>query len=265
MFKSLADYVRLAFSYIRLNLNAQLEYRGAFLSEVISMFLNDCVWIVFWVFFFMRFPILQGWVLEDVVTLWSVSAAGFGLAYGFMGNGLYLARIIAQGELDVWMMHPRAVLPHVLLGRMSASAWGDVLFGYIVYLSLVRPDFVHFVLFVGLSISVAILCVGFSILTGSLGFFIGNAGAISDQLRFAVVTFATYPSTLFDGWVKILLFTAIPAGFMSYLPVEALRALSLRHAGFALLGSMGVLAAGTALFHIGMKRYESGNLIAMRE
>jgi ABC-2 type transport system permease protein len=264
VFRSLKDYLRLAAAYVRLNLNAQLEYRGAFFSEVLSMFLNDCAWIIFWMFFFMRFPILSGWGLNDVMTLWAICAAGFGLAYSVMGNGLYLARLIAQGEIDVWLLHPRAVLPHILLGRMSASAWGDVLFGYGVYLALVCPDVVHFAMFVCLSLSVAVLFVGFSVMTGSLGFFLGNAGAISDQMRSAMVTFATYPAALFDGWIKVILFTAIPAGFVSYAPVEALRTLSLAHAGFALLGSIGILSAGAGLFYLGLRRYESGNLIAMR-
>jgi ABC-2 type transport system permease protein len=80
-----------------------------------------------------------------------------------------------------------------------------------------------------------------------------------------MITFATYPAPLFDGWMKVLLFTALPAAFVSYVPVEALRTLSLAQAGFAFLGYIAILAAGTAVFYAGLKRYESGNLISMRE
>ena len=48
--------------------------------------------------------------------------------------------VIARGQLDAWMLYPRALLPHMLLGRMNATAWGDALFGYVVYLALVRPE-----------------------------------------------------------------------------------------------------------------------------
>jgi len=264
MLAQIRNYLGLAVAYTRLNLNAQLEYRGAFISQVAAMFLNDGVWVVFWILFFTRFPVLRGWSLDDVVTLWAVTAAGFGLAHAIYGNALQLAGVIARGQLDAWMLYPRALLPHMLLGRMNATAWGDALFGYVVYLALVRPDLVHFVLFVALTISVALVFVGFSVFAGSLSFFLGDASSLADQWRAAVITFSTYPSVLFEGAVKLLLFTLLPAGFVGYLPVQALRDLSLADAGLALAGACGVLSAGVALFYLGLRRYESGNLMEMR-
>ena len=264
MLTQLRNYIGLAAAYTRLNLNAQLEYRGAFLSQVVAMFLNDAVWVVFWALFFTRFPVLRGWNVNDVITVWAIAAAGFGLAYAIFGNGLQLASLIAQGQLDVWMLYPRALLPHMLLGRMTATAWGDALFGYVVYIGFVRPDLTHFLLFVGLSLSVALLFVGFSVLSGSLSFFMGNSAGLTEQWRFAMLTFSTYPAILFEGGVKVLLYTLIPAGFITYLPIQALRELSLVHAALALLGALGVLAAGVGVFYYGLRRYESGNLMEMR-
>jgi ABC-2 type transport system permease protein len=228
------------------------------------MFLNDGVWVVFWVLFFTRFPVLRGWNIADVITVWALAAAGFGLAHAIYGNVLTLAGLIAQGQLDVWMLYPRALLPHLLLGRMSASAWGDALFGYAVYLGFVRPDLPHFLLFVALTWSVMLLFVGFGVLTGSLSFFLGNAASLADQWRFAMLTFSTYPAVLFEGAIKLLLYTLVPAGFVSYLPVQALRELSLGYAALALLGALAITAAGVGLFYLGLRRYESGNLMEMR-
>jgi viologen exporter family transport system permease protein len=208
--------------------------------------------------------VLRGWSLDDVITIWAVTAAGFGLAHAIYGNALQLAGLIAQGQLDVWMLYPRALLPHLLLGKMNASAWGDALFGYAVYVVFVRPDPVRLLLFIALTLSVAILFVGFSVLAGSLGFYLGNASNLADQWRFAMLTFSTYPAVLFEGAVKLLLFTLVPAGFVSYLPIQALRDLSLLDAGLALAGAVGVLAAGVAVFYYGLRRYESGNLMEMR-
>lgn len=264
MLAKLSNYVALAGAYTRLNFNAQLEYRGAFLSQVFAMFINDMVWVAFWALFFTRFPVLRGWTIADVITVWAMAAAGFGLAGAVAGNALTLASLIAQGQLDVWMLYPRALLPHLLLGRMSASALGDALFGYVVYVLFVRPDLPHFLLFAALTLSTALLFTGFSVLTGSLSFYLGNASALAEQWRFAMITFSTYPAILFDGAVKVLLYSLIPAAFVTYLPVEALRRLSLGHGALALLGALAVLAAGVLLFYHGLRRYESGNLMEMR-
>ena len=265
MLSAFGNYLKLAAAYVRLNLNAQLEYRGAFLSQVAAMFLNDGVWVAFWSLFFTRFPVLRGWQIKDVISIWAITAAGFGLAHAIYGNGWHLAKLIAQGQLDVWMLYPRSLLPHMLLGRMNATAWGDAAFGYVVYLVFVRPDVTHLILFIGLSLSVAMLFVGFSILTGSLSFFVGNGAGLMEQWYFAMITFSTYPPMLFEGAVKLLLFTLIPAGFVSYLPVQALRELSLIHAALAVAGAFGVLAAGAGVFYYGLRQYESGNLMEMRE
>lgn len=258
------NYLRLAIAYIRLNLNAHLEYRGAFLSQLFAMLLNNLMWVTFWGLFFTRFPVLRGWTIEDVVTVWAIAATGFGLAHAIYGNALQIATLITQGQLDVWMLYPRVLLPHLLLGRMTASSWGDLLFGYGVYLGFVHPDWVHFGLFVILTTSVAALFVGFSVLTGSLSFYLGNASALSEQWRFAMLTFSYYPGTLFEGAIKIVLFSIIPAGFVTYLPIEALRSLSWTHAVWTIVGSLTVLGVGVGVFYHGLRRYESGNLMEMR-
>ena len=86
MFRSFVDYLRLSVAYLRINMNAQLEYRGAFYTQVAAMFINDGAWVVFWLLFFTRFQVLHGWSLKDVMSLWAVTTAGFGIAYGVMGN-----------------------------------------------------------------------------------------------------------------------------------------------------------------------------------
>jgi ABC-2 type transport system permease protein len=263
-FKLVWGYAGLAAAYTRLNFNAQLEYRGAFLSQVAAMFINDGMWLAFWSLFFTRFQVLRGWNVNDVITLWAVTASGFGLAYGVFGNTLSLARLIAQGQLDVWMLYPRALLPHLLLGKMSATAWGDALFGYVVYVIFVRPDPLHFLMFAGLSVSTAIVFVGFGVVAGSLSFYLGNATTLARQWFNAMITFTTYPAILFEGLVKLLLFTLIPAAIVSYLPVEALRQLSPGHALLALLGAFALLAISAGVFYHGLRRYESGNLTEMR-
>jgi len=260
----LSSYMKLAAAYTSINFKSLLAYRGAFISQMVAMFINDSVWIAFWCLFFTRFPVVKGWGVNDVITLWAIAASGFGLAHVFMGNALALPGIIMRGELDSWLLYPRAVLPHLLLGKSSASAWGDALFGVVVYLLFVKPDLPHFILFLLLICSVAVLFIGFSVFTGSLAFFFGSAESVSVQLRFALITFSTYPSPIFQGFVKVLLFTLIPAMFVSHLPVSALRNMSLVDAAYSFAGAIGVLAMGVATFYFGLRRYESGNLMEMR-
>ena len=264
LIRKLWSYLRLAAAYVRFNWKSQLEYRGAFVWQAGAMFLNNGVWLAFWWLFFNRFPVVQGWEAKDIVTLWGIAAGGFGIAHAICGNALHLPGLIARGQIDSWMLYPRALLSHIIVGRMSATAVGDAIFGFVVYIVFVRPDAVHLALFTALTLSVALLFVGFSIMSGSLSFYLGNAEGLAEQWRFATVTFSTYPSPLFEGGVKILLYTVIPAAFVAELPVAALRHLSLSDALLALGGAVAVTAFGVAVFYNGLRGYESGNLMEMR-
>ncbi|MDZ4836395.1 MAG: ABC-2 family transporter protein [Candidatus Melainabacteria bacterium] len=264
MFDKLKNYLALAAAYVRFNVKSQLEYRTAFISQAVAMFINDCAWLAYFIMLFDRFPIVRGWHAPDVATLWAVTAAGFGIGHCLFGNSLALARIITNGELDTWLLYPRALLPHVVLGRMNASSFGDAVFGYVVYFLIVRPDLPHMVLFTSLTFSVALLFLGFSVLTGSLSFYVGNGESLSEGWRNALIAFSTYPTELFDGKVKLLLFTLIPAAFVSGFPVEALQKMSLLHAAYSLGGALTMVTVAVFVFHHGLKRYESGNMVALR-
>lgn len=261
---SLLSYTKMALAYVHLNLCAHLEYRQAFISQVLAMFINNCFWLAFWAIFFERFPVLRGWTVQDIFTLWAIAAGGFGLAHAVCGNAWYMPGLIARGELDAWLLYPRRLLSHFVLGKQVVTAWGDGLFGVVAYVVLVRPDLPHLIMFLMLMVSVALLFVAFSIITGSLSFYLGNAEGLAEQWRFALITFATYPSTLFDGPVRFLLFSVVPAGFISCLPIEALRTLSYAQVGITSLAAIGFMLLAILIFYSGLRRYESGSLMEMR-
>jgi ABC-2 type transport system permease protein len=69
---------------------------------------------------------------------------------------------------------------------------------------------------------------------------------------------------IFSGVVRLLLFTVVPAGFISFVPLQLLHQftwqLLVGMAGFTLL----FVAIAVGLFELGLKRYESGNLMRMQ-
>ena len=98
----------------------------------------------------------------------------------------------------------------------------------------------------------------------SLAFWAGRVQELSRQMTMYTLTFSVYPQTIFSGWLKVLLFTAIPAGFIGYLPVELLRDFRWTWL-LGLLGGTGVyVAIALGVFALGLKHYESGNRIGAR-
>jgi len=79
------------------NLLKHMEYRTAFLTGIIGMFLNNGVYFLFWVLFFDRFKEIRGWALPDMLLLCGIVATGFGIGAYLFGNVLTLAEVISQG------------------------------------------------------------------------------------------------------------------------------------------------------------------------
>jgi ABC-2 type transport system permease protein len=261
----LSRLLRFLGAYLVANVQAALEYRAAFLWQVLAMLVNDAMWLGFWLAYFSRFPLVQGWGRTEIVMMWAVAGAGFGLGATLAGNSGRLAKLIAEGQLDFFLALPRPVLTHLLISRLELTAPGDILFGVAVFGFLVDPSPTQWVLFAVFTVTTAVVVVSFNIIVHSLAFWLGNAEGLAGQLTSALLTFSTYPTVIFQGPVKLLLFTLLPAGFIAYMPVQVMR----QFAWGPLLGVVGFAAAialvARLIFQAGLRRYESGNLLATRE
>lgn len=251
-------------AYLRANLRAALEYRASFASEVFAMLLNDVMWLAFWIAFYDRFPAVHGWQRAQVVSLWALVATSFGLATAVFGNLLRLAGIVARGELDFFLALPRPVLLHVLISRMSFTAWGDVLFGVFAFAAFASPAATDWLWFAWLCVANAAILSGFGVCMGSLAFWLRDAEGPALYGLNALIMFSTQPLPAFRGAVQLVLLSVVPAGFLGYVPVEILRSHAphwlCAHAAVAL----GFALLGARVFAHGAKRYESGNLFLVR-
>jgi ABC-type uncharacterized transport system permease subunit len=80
--------------YVRFNLSAGMEYRASFVMQVFGMALNNASFLVFWMILYDRLGDIRGYGFQDVMFLWALSSAGYGIAAVFMGNSYFLSRAI---------------------------------------------------------------------------------------------------------------------------------------------------------------------------
>lgn len=257
---------KLAFiaAYVKVNIATALEYRASLASQIMGMFINDILWVAFWVLYFTKFPVLQGWTLEDLLVLWASITTSLGLVLGLTSNVIRIPALVAEGQLDYYLALPQNVLLHLLVSQVRLVNFGDLLFGPILLLVMVKLTWLKLLIFLVATLLGGIVMLGFFLLVGSLVFFAGNADAAAGQVVNALIHFATYPATIFDRGVRVVLYTLIPAGFASTLPVELVRQFDLATFLLLLGGAVLFLGFGIFAFQQGLKRYESGNLMVMR-
>jgi ABC-2 type transport system permease protein len=246
------------------NLLAAMEYRVSFISQVLGMMLNNGLYFLFWVILFDRFKAVRGWELGDMVLLFATTATAFGLSVYLFGNVMELSTVIAGGRLDYYLSLPRPVLLHVLASRSLTSGLGDVTYGLLTFALTGRytPDaMARFGVAVVFS---ATIFLSFLILVQSLAFWLGSVSTLSSASTNAILTFALYPLSLFDGSARFVLFTILPAALMGALPAGFVRAFSWTGLAQLLAAAAVFLTLALTVFQRGLRRYESGSAIQVQ-
>jgi ABC-2 type transport system permease protein len=243
------------------NLLSAMEYRAAFLTQVIGMLANNFIYFAIWIIFFDKFKDVRGWGVNDMYVTFGVLASAFGIVSLLFGNAFTLSDIISKGRLDYYLSLPRPVLLHTISSRTIASGLGDFIYGFISYGLSGYFSWDGLARYVLATLLAATVFGAFLILTQSLAFWFGTMSNLSGLMLNAMLTFGIYPITLFDSYAKLILFTIIPAALMGAVPAEFIRAFSWQVLGELLLGAIGFLALAIFVFHKGLRRYESGSAI----
>jgi ABC-2 type transport system permease protein len=251
--------LKFLFAVWQANLQSVMEYRVAFLTQVIGMLLNNFIYFAIWIIFFDRFKEVRGWGIADMYITFAVLASAFGLVALLFGNAFTLSDIINSGRLDYYLSLPRPVLLHAVASRTIASGMGDFTYGFISFALSGQFSWDGLLRFILATLLAATVFVSFLILVQSLAFWMGMVNNLTNLMVNAMITFGIYPITIFDNYAKLILFTLIPAAFVGAVPAEFIRAFTWQTLAELLAGAIVFLFLAVSLFRLGLRRYESGS------
>ena len=235
-----------------------LARRASFYSQMTIMVVNDLAWVVFWVIFFRRVDDVRGWNIDTVMLLYAVLTTSAGIVLGLLCNARKIPQLVDDGSLDHVLTLPVAALPHLLVRRIDPVNIGDAAFGLVLFAVVGTPTPARLAVFVFAVACSALVLTGFLVATGSISFFAGRSQS-SDLSLHAMLMLASYPTSIFTGYTKGLLFTVVPAAFVSSVPSSLVDEFSWTTAA-ALAGAAAVfVAVGVTAFTLGLRRYTSGS------
>jgi ABC-2 type transport system permease protein len=133
-----------------------------------------------------------------------------------------------------------------------------LLFGPILFALAGAPTLERTAIYVLGSLCGAAVLVGFLIAMGSLTLFFGGRGEQADLGFQVILILASYPLDVFGGVTKLLLYTAIPAAFVTGLPTDLVDDFEPATALALLAAAALFVVLGAATFRLGLRRYTSG-------
>ncbi len=251
-------------AYFKLNLSASMEYRSSFLIQVFGMFLNNASFAFFWWLLFEKVGDIGGYGFDEVMLLWAFASSGFGLMFVFFGNAIRLCEMILKGEIDSYLLQPKNVLVNVVASKSITSGWGDIVYGIMLFFIIRGLDIKGFLVFLIFSLTAALLFTSVIVTFNTLAFHFGNVAAIANLAFEFTITLSIYPTIIYKGFIKFIIFTVLPAGFATMIPALMVKNFHIGWA-FVILGVTAVwLIVAFSSFNIGLKKYESGNLIVQK-
>jgi ABC-2 type transport system permease protein len=253
--------IKLIMFYFKFNLSSVMEYRVSFLVQTFGMILNNSAFIFFWWILFTNVRSIGGYGFKDVMMLWSIMSTGFGISFVAFGNLSNITRMILNGELDTYLLQPKDPLSNIICSKTVVSAWGDTMYGLILFIVLNGIHIKSLFLFITFSITAALIFASVLVTCHSISFYAGNVDSLAGLITEFMISFSIYPEGIFNGVIKYVLYTAIPTVFMVYMPVEIIAKFSIGKTAIVIVVTVLWIIIAYTTFYRGLKKYESGNLI----
>ena len=263
MLRTIRKEFKIAGLSIKYAIMREMLNKVTFFSNIIFMILNNAFFIIQWLILYSLRENVGGYTFNQVLMLWGIASGTFGFANFFFKKAYYLSDTITNGKLDAYLVQPKNVLISCITSDVSPSALGDLTYGYIV-LFLSGITISKFVLYTFFVISGGIIMVDIAIILGSLSFYISKSDMIAETGNNFMIYFATYPDGIFKGFVKMILFTVIPIGITTYIPVWILTKFNIFYFIGIIIFTICITILAFVVFYKGLKRYSSSNLMVAK-
>lgn len=264
MYMAVKNNLKLIFSYLKLNVKKEWKYKSSFFMQIIMMILNDAFFIIQWYVIFQLIDNIGGYKFNEVLLLWAIAAGAFGVSHMFFSGAWSIKDLVYEGKLDVYLTQPKNVLLNVCCSQTEVSSFGDIAYAYIVLIIIGAP-WQWYLILAPVIVMAGLIYVSIFVCWVTFCFYIKNGDAPARSVEGTINKADIYPPAIFSGVVRILFFTIIPTFFITFVPAQYF---FFTPNIWWILGMIGVTAfwVGLAflLFKIGLKKYNSGNLMGGR-
>lgn len=263
MLMAVKNQIKISLLSIKYALMREMLNKTTFITNIIFMILNNAAFIVQWIIFYSLKENVAGYTFKQVLLLWGVASSTYGFSRFFFKKAFSLADTINEGKLDSYLVQPKNVLLSAITTDVETSAIGDLAYGLII-LFIYGFSLKTFLLFIVFTISGGLILTSISVILSSLSFWHQKSDVITETGNSFMITFATYPDGIFKGITKIILYTLIPVGFTSYIPVKVMTEFNIGLFIGAISLSIVFVLLAFIIFYRGLRRYSSSNLMIAR-
>jgi ABC-2 type transport system permease protein len=228
--------------------------------------INNVFFIIFWlVVFDLNGGNIKDITMTEILFIWGLPAGAWGMS-NFLFNGLnYINTYIITGTLDTYLLQPKNIIMSIALSKMDFGAFGDLMYGLVIC-AIACSSITQFLLSILFMIIGGLIMCSCFIIVRTFAIWLGDVEQIATIFSQSILlTFSTYPYEIFGKVARILMYTVVPAYYIVHLPIKIINIFSLK--SFAVVTIVAAIWCLIAIvfFYQAIKKYESGNNIAMKQ
>jgi len=252
---------------IKYNLLVAKEYRTSFIIQTIFMFINNGFFLIFWIILFRANDnSMNGITMNDILYLWSLPTISYGISFFVFGGTDNISKNIITGQFDMYMIYPKHPLVSIITSRSDFSAFGDLTYGLVLGLFATNFDIGKYLLLILFSTLGTLFFVFSNVIIQMLSVWFGDVSDVADKYKHnLLVTFSIYPETIFNKYIKILLYTVIPTAYIAYVPIKLIQYFTIKNLLLFTGASIVYIVIAISVYNFSIKRYESGNSMMLRD
>lgn len=266
--KNVIHDLKMYFFSLRVQLRAAAMLRGAFITQIIGMVINNAALALAWIFFFVQFGTVNGWNGADFIGLLGVQMLIFGICMLLSEGLMFLPQYVDSGSFDAYLTKPNSVLGQVSSSSIDVTAFGDVLLGlgFIIWYAMhTQSGFGEVALFtLAIAIGASIFWCFALLLPNALAFYMYDSQRTSRYIGSLFIDAGLYPTGVLTGPLRTFLLSAFPALLIGIMPLDVLRGLNFQWLGIGAIVAVFWVTFSLWLFKRSIKRYESANLVGAR-
>lgn len=265
-FKNVMATLKYLWLCVCYNVKESVSNKKSFIIQTVAMFINNFVFVLFWqILFNNKGGNINGVNIQDILYLWSIPTIGYGIAFFCFGGIDTLCNDIVDGNLDIYLTKPKHSLISTLTSRSILSAMGDLVFGIVVGIIAVKFNPLKILLLLVLGIIAGVLTTSIITCVKLLSFWLGDISNATQKYTHSLfITLTIYPEQMFPNVIKFIMYTVIPAAYVSHVPIRLMKNITVAGIVTMLLATLFFVGLMLFLYSKGLKRYESGNAITRR-
>lgn len=255
---------------IAIKIRSQLQYRAAFIMEVLSTLLVNGVGFLSIALVLQKFEGIAGWSLWEIAFLYGIVESAFGLM-DMLFSGFdpqHFGLQVRSGSLDQMLLRPTSVTLQVLGSEFVIRRIGRILQGTIILglaiqrlpvdWTLAKISYLPLVL-----ISQVAFFGGLFIIGATITFWTVESIEFINIFTYGGTEMIAYPMSIYQDWMRKFFTFIVPAIFLNYYPslffLEKIDPLAYpSYAPFlAPVAGFGLLIAALLFWNFGLQHYQS--------